>query len=287
MNDIFISYSRKDKDWVETLASALEAEGYDVWWDPEILPGQDYESVIKNVLDNTQCVLTVWSENAIQSHWVRGETSRGLQRNVYIPVLLQQIEVPIQFGHIQSANLIDWQGKTDDSRYQKLLRALALKVETPQKAQVKVKKNQNSRPDSDKEKRIEQIGQYIDHGDGTVTDTKTGLMWKKCSEGQTGDDCSGEAKIYTWHDAMQKFKQVSFAGYSDWRMPTIEELRTIDGKPTILNDVFPQTAYNWYWSSSPYAGSSNGAWYIDFSGGLGGINDKYISGRVRLVRSGQ
>ncbi|MCI5136188.1 MAG: DUF1566 domain-containing protein, partial [Candidatus Electrothrix sp. AW2] len=27
------------------------------------------------------------------------------------------------------------------------------------------------------------IGQYIDHGNGTVTDTKTGLMWKRCSEG--------------------------------------------------------------------------------------------------------
>jgi hypothetical protein len=35
-------------------------------------------------------------------------------------------------------------------------------------------------------------GRYLDNGDGTITDTKTQLMWKKCSEGQSGDNCSGE-----------------------------------------------------------------------------------------------
>ena len=117
------------------------------------------------------------------------------------------------------------------------------------------------------------IGQYIDHGNGTVTDTNTGLMWKKCSEGQTGNQCSGKAKTYNWYQAMKKFKQVSFAGKNDWRMPTIEELRTLvycsngtsqkqaldkggcnkdfsitsDGMPAIRNDVFPKTSYSWVW----------------------------------------
>jgi len=58
MTDIFISYSRKDKPWVQILATSLEAEGYDVWQDPEILLEQDYADVIKNVLESTKCVLT-------------------------------------------------------------------------------------------------------------------------------------------------------------------------------------------------------------------------------------
>ena len=76
MTDIFISYSRKDKPWVKTLAATLVAEGYDVWWNPEILPGQDYETVIKEALESTKCVLTVWSKNSIESTWVQAESVR-------------------------------------------------------------------------------------------------------------------------------------------------------------------------------------------------------------------
>ncbi|WP_169314601.1 PEGA domain-containing protein [Thiothrix nivea] len=39
-------------------------------------------------------------------------------------------------------------------------------------------------------------GRYIDHGNGTITDSQTRLMWKKCSEGQSGNACSSEAATY-------------------------------------------------------------------------------------------
>jgi hypothetical protein len=66
----------------------------------------------------------------------------------------------------------------------------------------------------------------------TVSDTQTGLMWKKCSEGQSGANCSmGNAKAYTWQLALQQAQTVnkngSFAGYSDWRVPNIKELLSI------------------------------------------------------------
>lgn len=40
---------------------------------------------------------------------------------------------------------------------------------------------------------------FTDNGNGTVTDTKTGIMWKRCAEGQiwTGSTCSGTAAGYT------------------------------------------------------------------------------------------
>ncbi|MCI5196196.1 MAG: DUF1566 domain-containing protein [Candidatus Electrothrix sp. AW5] len=72
------------------------------------------------------------------------------------------------------------------------------------------------------------IRQYIDHGDGTITDIKTGLMWKRCSEGLSGDNCEhGKVERYTWKEAVKRFKNVKYAGYTDWRLSTISELETL------------------------------------------------------------
>nr|MDU9046637.1 DUF1566 domain-containing protein [Candidatus Electrothrix aestuarii] len=72
------------------------------------------------------------------------------------------------------------------------------------------------------------IGQYIDHGDGTITDTEIDLMWKRCLEGLSGVNCEeGEVETYTWDDAVTRFKSVEYAGYKDWRLPTIDELKTL------------------------------------------------------------
>jgi hypothetical protein len=147
-------------------------------------------------------------------------------------------------------------------------------------------------------------GQYIDHGDGTITDTKTGLMWKRCSEGLSGVNCEeGKVKEYKWDDAVNRFKNVEYAGYADWRLPTIDELKTLvycskgkdndddycnDGSetPTINQQAFPNTAWG-YWSGSPDADNSVYAWYVYFYYG-NSFNDYRVNGyAVRLVRGGQ
>ncbi len=128
---------------------------------------------------------------------------------------------------------------------------------------------------------------------GTVSDTKTGLMWKTCSEGQSGTDCSGgSAATYTWQLALQQAQTVNngsgFAGYSDWRVPNVKELVSITEKqcydPAINLTVFPNTPSNRFWSSSPYAYSSNYAWIVDFDYGSSDYDYKVNSGNVRLVR---
>ena len=145
-------------------------------------------------------------------------------------------------------------------------------------------------------------GQFTDHGDGTVTDIKTGLMWKKCSEGQSGEDCStGSSLTYTWKAALGKAQTINttggFATYTDWRVPNIKELRSITEQqcvsPMINLTVFPATSSGYYWSSSPSIGRSGGdAWYVSF-GGDNGISsyfeptNNYVRFYVRLVRSGQ
>ena len=50
MADIFVSYSRQDKVRVAALVASLESEGWSVWWDPEITPGEEFDSLISREL---------------------------------------------------------------------------------------------------------------------------------------------------------------------------------------------------------------------------------------------
>ena len=134
---------------------------------------------------------------------------------------------------------------------------------------------------------------YEIHGDGTVTDTLTGLMWMQCSLGQDSNaDCSGNASRYTWEQALGAAEGHVFATYSDWRLPNIKELSSLAARdrydPAINSTVFPNTPSTWYWSASPNAYDSYFAWRLNFiDGNDDGYGDRYGSGHVRLVRVGQ
>jgi len=135
-------------------------------------------------------------------------------------------------------------------------------------------------------------GRYLDKGDGTVTDQQTGLQWMRCSLGQTwdGQSCQGDADTYTWDQAMKAAKSFSYAGYDDWRLPTIDELKSIvekNKRPAINHQAFPNTVRAWFWSSSPHAYGSGSAWSVYFYGGY--VDGSYKSNgfHVRLVRGGQ
>jgi hypothetical protein len=134
------------------------------------------------------------------------------------------------------------------------------------------------------------------HGDGTVKDIQTGLMWKRCAEGQTGADCTGgAAAAYTWQGALERAREANqnggFAGHADWRVPNVKELRSIAERrcygPAVNLDVFPNTPAYWYWSSSPVAFDGGSAWSVSFAYGYDNWDDKGGSGYVRLVRGGQ
>jgi hypothetical protein len=135
---------------------------------------------------------------------------------------------------------------------------------------------------------------YIDHKDGTVTDTKTGLMWKQCSEGLSGRNCTGTARKYTYKTAIERADASAnnpFATYSDWRLPNIKELRSLVAfdryNPTINSRLFPNTPTYNFWSSSPYAKNTNLAWKLFFSNGDDNYGSRGYGHYVRLVRGGQ
>src|ERR1700733_404777 len=62
--DIFVSYSRADKARVVPLVAALEAQGWSVWWDPEITPGDEFDSLIGAELEAARAVVVVWTRSS-------------------------------------------------------------------------------------------------------------------------------------------------------------------------------------------------------------------------------
>ncbi len=152
------------------------------------------------------------------------------------------------------------------------------------------------------------LAAYTDNGDGTVTDTTTGLMWDKCSWGQSGStDCTAignagnnyGAGAYTWQEALMQAVTANasnYKGHNDWRPPNVKELESIvkiDAfNPAIDTAAFPNAIADRYWSSTPYPPypAYAWAWYVDFQGGnpLAYAQTGDFAGLfVRLVRSGQ
>jgi Protein of unknown function (DUF1566) len=126
-----------------------------------------------------------------------------------------------------------------------------------------------------------------------VTDTKTGLIWRRCAEGMTasGSTCSGTASTFTHDTALTRASTQATANSVAWRLPNVKELSSIADKsrsnPAIDTVAFPATPANLFWSSSPYVGDASSAWSVDFY--LGGVYDvnRNSTYYVRLVRAGQ
>jgi hypothetical protein len=131
--------------------------------------------------------------------------------------------------------------------------------------------------------------------DGTVTDNSTGLIWSRCSLGQswnpTASRCDGTASSLNWQQALQQANANALAGQNDWRVPNIKELASIVERrcinPSINEVVFPNNLSALYWSSSVFNAFSGVTWGINFSSGDDEVKATTTLASVRLVRAGQ
>ena len=170
------------------------------------------------------------------------------------------------------------------------------------------------------------LPRYVDNGNGTVTDNKTGLMWEKklssadatcLSATQAINGVRCQQNTYNWSanhapwtdptgtlysDFLQALNGLNvangaacFAGYCDWRLPTIAELRTILSapypcapSPCLDTATFGPTQAAFYWSSSSPAGDPDAAWGVDIANGGVGNNFKVdVDMYARAVRTGR
>lgn len=125
---------------------------------------------------------------------------------------------------------------------------------------------------------------FTDHGDGTVTDHLTGLMWAK------------DANIWgalIWNSAIDNCYGHSLAGYSDWRLPSVQELLSLidyeqhdpalpSGHPFQNTDVF-----EYYWTSGTNKGNTSHAFVVRVYQGFLEDWDKSATRAVWPVRGGR
>lgn len=141
---------------------------------------------------------------------------------------------------------------------------------------------------------------FTDFGDGTIDDRVTGLMWKKCPEGYSDSACtvgvplsfSSANQVVTRLQAANVLNAPSAAGYSDWRIPTKNELASLVNRacanPATVATIFPSTdSLNFVTATLDADAPTARVWGIDFTEGSIGPNMLTGPFRLRLVRAGQ
>ncbi len=124
MADVFVSYSRSDKARVAPIVAALEEQGWSVWWDPAIAPGQQFDRLIADELERAGAVLVVWTPDSVESRWVRGEAREGADRGILVPVQLGSVRLPIDFRAYHTTDLGQSGDVADNALFVEVLRAV-------------------------------------------------------------------------------------------------------------------------------------------------------------------
>jgi len=132
---------------------------------------------------------------------------------------------------------------------------------------------------------------YTDNRDGTISDNYTGLVWIKCTQGMSGSDCkSGSPSLRVWSKARTECDDLTFAGKTDWRLPTLKELQSIvnskEYDPAINKTFFVNTTDNPYWTETSPAEYLASKFTVLFSDGSVYYKDSNNYAATRCVRGG-
>jgi len=140
---------------------------------------------------------------------------------------------------------------------------------------------------------------FIDNGDGTLTDKQSKLTWMRCSLGQVwnGTTCTGTPSSLTWQSALEAAQGLNqrggYASHSDWRVPHIPELAMIAERqcsnPRINITLFPATPAEYFWTATTRRGPDMDAdaYVLSFGAEGAKYKGKGEALHVRLVRDGK
>ncbi|MGH7855431.1 MAG: toll/interleukin-1 receptor domain-containing protein [Candidatus Binatia bacterium] len=122
MADFFLSYANEDREMAAALARALEAAGWTVWWERRIPASRTWRSVLDEALNDSRCMIVLWSGQSVTSDRVKEEAEEARRRGMtLIPVQIERVEPPIEFRLIQAADLTDWDGSSTAPSVQHLI----------------------------------------------------------------------------------------------------------------------------------------------------------------------
>jgi len=121
MAQVFLSYAREDRECAEILARALTDHGWSVWWDRLIDVGGRFSAVIERELAQAKCVIVLWSRHSVESDWVQSEASDANQREILVPVQIEDVRLPLEFRRLQTGDLSHWRKGLESPEFQACL----------------------------------------------------------------------------------------------------------------------------------------------------------------------
>ncbi|MBB6091331.1 hypothetical protein HNQ60_000177 [Povalibacter uvarum] len=102
LGQVFISVKSEEYAAAENLEKALNDAGYTAWWAAKITNGTDWHGNIDAALQSCDCVVVLWSRKSAESIWVRHEASQAIARGIYVPVLLETVDLKDPYSRIQA-----------------------------------------------------------------------------------------------------------------------------------------------------------------------------------------
>jgi hypothetical protein len=113
MAEIFISYAKGDRADAGELAAFLKEQGHSVWWDRELVGGQQYATIIAQALARSTVAIVIWTRSSIDSDWVIDEADTARKAKKLIPVRADDLDdeqIPLSFRRLQTIRLSDRDG---------------------------------------------------------------------------------------------------------------------------------------------------------------------------------
>ncbi len=123
------------------------------------------------------------------------------------------------------------------------------------------------------ESTVRKVSVFKDNGNGTVTDSRTKLVWLK--------DANQPDKMMTYDEAETWVRTINIAGFTKWRIPTKKEIEFLC-KNTFddMNESFDNIQIDRYWTSTPFDSAKSGI-VCDLSTGVSRNSKK--SNRARVI----
>lgn len=118
---------------------------------------------------------------------------------------------------------------------------------------------------------------FSNNGDGTVTDPRNGLVWKRCADGMEWRkmSCHGKAQTLDWFTAMVTAKNSRFLNKDDWRLPSADEWASVTGSWDACKSNISDMGQ--YAISKTLQNDTKNVWYWSFTRSVGDVEERIVA----------
>jgi hypothetical protein len=131
MADLFISYSRNDRERCTSIRDALTALKVNVWSDARIGAGSSFDREIEREIEAARALLVLWSEDSVESDWVRNEARTGKEENRLVATQIRPCQLPLEFRSVQAELLPGGAEGTDQQAWLNVVARIGELVDRP------------------------------------------------------------------------------------------------------------------------------------------------------------